>query len=72
MPQPLNDWYTSIMISIVYPNMMISIVALVFISRLESEIKPQPELKEIAKAKMQQLMTLVRYTGVSITYFIIF
>jgi hypothetical protein len=51
---------------------MISIVSLLFISRLESEIKPQPELKEIAKAKMQQLMTLVRYTGVSITYFIIF
>jgi hypothetical protein len=48
---------------------MISPAVLVFVSRLESEITPQPELKEIAKADMQQLMTLVRYTGVSITYF---
>ncbi|GJN21286.1 hypothetical protein PR202_gb08751 [Eleusine coracana subsp. coracana] len=34
-----------------------------YFSKLESEIKPLPELKENAKAKMQQLMTLVRYTG---------
>ncbi|XP_062219284.1 protein PSK SIMULATOR 1-like [Phragmites australis] len=34
-----------------------------YFSKLESEITPQPELKEIAKAEMQQLMTLVRYTG---------
>nr|CAB3446852.1 unnamed protein product [Digitaria exilis] len=34
-----------------------------FGNRLESEITPQPELKEIAKADMQQLMALVRYTG---------
>jgi len=46
---------------------MISLV-LVFVSRLGSEITPQPELKETAKAHMQQLMTLVRHTGVSITY----
>lgn len=46
---------------------MISLV-LVFVSRLGSEITPQPELKETAKADMQQLMTLVRHTGVSITY----
>jgi len=46
---------------------MISLV-LVFVSRLGSEITPQPELKEMAKADMQQLMALVRHTGVSITY----
>jgi hypothetical protein len=46
---------------------MISLV-LAFVSRLGSEITPQPELKEMAKADMQQLMTLVRHTGVSITY----
>lgn len=46
---------------------MVSLVALLFVSRLESEITPQPELKEMAKADMQQLMTLVRHTGVSIT-----
>ncbi|KAF8693396.1 hypothetical protein HU200_038789 [Digitaria exilis] len=34
-----------------------------YFSKLESEITPQPELKEIAKADMQQLMALVRYTG---------
>ncbi|RLM78909.1 uncharacterized protein C2845_PM12G16290 [Panicum miliaceum] len=34
-----------------------------YFSKLESEITPQPELKEMAKADMQQLMTLVRYTG---------
>uniref|UniRef100_A0A0A9F2N5 DUF668 domain-containing protein n=1 Tax=Arundo donax TaxID=35708 RepID=A0A0A9F2N5_ARUDO len=34
-----------------------------YFSKLESEITPQPELKEIAKAAMQQLMTVVRYTG---------
>ncbi|OEL18625.1 hypothetical protein BAE44_0020358 [Dichanthelium oligosanthes] len=34
-----------------------------YFSKLESEIIPQPELKEMAKADMQQLMTLVRYTG---------
>ncbi|WVZ75057.1 hypothetical protein U9M48_023150 [Paspalum notatum var. saurae] len=34
-----------------------------YFSKLESEIIPQPELKEIAKADMQQLMALVRYTG---------
>jgi hypothetical protein len=46
---------------------MISLV-LVFVSRLESEITPQPQLKETAKADMQQLMALVRHTGVSITH----
>lgn len=34
-----------------------------YFSKLDSEITPQPELKEMAKADMQQLMTLVRYTG---------
>ncbi|XP_062223112.1 protein PSK SIMULATOR 1-like [Phragmites australis] len=34
-----------------------------YFSKLESEITPQPELKVMAKAEMQQLMTLVRYTG---------
>uniref|UniRef100_A0A0A9DRQ5 DUF668 domain-containing protein n=1 Tax=Arundo donax TaxID=35708 RepID=A0A0A9DRQ5_ARUDO len=34
-----------------------------YFSKLDSEITPQPQLKEIAKAEMQQLMTLVRYTG---------
>ena len=52
-----------------YPSALISLVILMFISRLDSEITPQPGLKEMAKADMQQLMTLVRYTGVSITYF---
>ena len=52
-----------------YPSALISLVILMFISRLDSEITPQLELKEMAKADMQQLMTLVRYTGVSITSF---
>ncbi|CAL4968854.1 unnamed protein product [Urochloa decumbens] len=34
-----------------------------YFSKLESEITPQPELRDMAKADMQQLMTLVRYTG---------
>ncbi|KAG0533358.1 hypothetical protein BDA96_04G186600 [Sorghum bicolor] len=34
-----------------------------YFSKLGSEITPQPELKEMAKADMQQLMTLVRHTG---------
>lgn len=34
-----------------------------YFSKLGSEITPQPELKETAKADMQQLMTLVRHTG---------
>ena len=52
-----------------YPSALISLVILMFISRLDSEITPQPGLKEMAKADIKQLMTLVRYTGVSITYF---
>jgi len=46
-----------------FPSALISLVVLMFISRLDSEITPQPGLKEMAKADMQQLMTLVRYTG---------
>ncbi|KAM0858178.1 hypothetical protein ACQ4PT_048010 [Festuca glaucescens] len=34
-----------------------------YFSKLESEIIPQPNLKETAKAEMQQLMTLVRHTA---------
>lgn len=34
-----------------------------YFSKLESEITPQPQLKETAKADMQQLMALVRHTG---------
>ncbi|KAG8070991.1 hypothetical protein GUJ93_ZPchr0006g42998 [Zizania palustris] len=34
-----------------------------YFSKLESEIFPQPDLKEIAQAEMQQLMTLVRHTA---------
>uniref|UniRef100_A0ACD5ZIE0 Uncharacterized protein n=1 Tax=Avena sativa TaxID=4498 RepID=A0ACD5ZIE0_AVESA len=34
-----------------------------YFSKLESEILPQPNLKETAKAEMQQLMTLVRHTA---------
>ncbi|KAF0932205.1 hypothetical protein E2562_008731, partial [Oryza meyeriana var. granulata] len=34
-----------------------------YFSKLESEITPQPDLKEIAEAEMQQLMTLVRHTA---------
>ncbi|CAO2039178.1 unnamed protein product [Urochloa humidicola] len=34
-----------------------------YFSKLESEITPQPELRDMAKADMKQLMTLVRYTG---------
>ncbi|XP_066379344.1 protein PSK SIMULATOR 1-like isoform X2 [Miscanthus floridulus] len=34
-----------------------------YFSKLGSEITPQPELKEMAKADMQQLMALVRHTG---------
>jgi hypothetical protein len=36
-----------------------------YFSKLESEITPQPNLKEIAEAEMQQLLTLVRHTAVS-------
>uniref|UniRef100_A0ACD5ZBR1 Uncharacterized protein n=1 Tax=Avena sativa TaxID=4498 RepID=A0ACD5ZBR1_AVESA len=34
-----------------------------YFSKLGSEILPQPNLKETAKAEMQQLMTLVRHTA---------
>uniref|UniRef100_A0A0E0CLU2 DUF668 domain-containing protein n=1 Tax=Oryza meridionalis TaxID=40149 RepID=A0A0E0CLU2_9ORYZ len=34
-----------------------------YFSKLESEITPQPNLKEIAEAEMQQLLTLVRHTA---------
>ncbi|KAL5207877.1 hypothetical protein ABZP36_032312 [Zizania latifolia] len=34
-----------------------------YFSKLELEISPQPDLKEIAQAEMQQLMTLVRHTA---------
>lgn len=34
-----------------------------YFCKLESEIAPQPNLKETAKAEMQQLMTLVRHTA---------
>uniref|UniRef100_A0A0E0K0Z6 DUF668 domain-containing protein n=1 Tax=Oryza punctata TaxID=4537 RepID=A0A0E0K0Z6_ORYPU len=34
-----------------------------YFSKLESEITPEPNLKEIAEAEMQQLLTLVRYTA---------
>ncbi|KAL5211657.1 hypothetical protein ABZP36_022504 [Zizania latifolia] len=34
-----------------------------YFSKLESEIMHQPDLKEIAQAEMQQLMTLVRHTA---------
>ncbi|CAM0945690.1 unnamed protein product [Alopecurus aequalis] len=34
-----------------------------YFSKLQSEIIPQPNLKETAKAEMQQLMTLVRHTA---------
>ncbi|XP_040376207.1 protein PSK SIMULATOR 1-like [Oryza brachyantha] len=34
-----------------------------YFSKLESEITPQPDLKEIAEAEMQQLMNLVRLTA---------
>ncbi|KAL6634187.1 hypothetical protein ACP70R_026858 [Stipagrostis hirtigluma subsp. patula] len=34
-----------------------------YFSKLGSEIKPQPGLKEMAKTEIQKLMALVRYTG---------